>query len=196
MGSRDKKVYQPVTEYKVDEFRPAICRERKFPGSQTQDGEIENHGIYEGNSKDLVVSIRDDTSPMNPSSLEENPWRGRYVHVQCSSGQRQSGHSPCNRNDQWTRITRIRKVTTYLFCDHTAMLGSVRDYVRRSQSTDLRSYGKIDTREPDCGVSKHLVKRIQALAIDFRPDVEGNGTTRSVMIRCTRIEEKSISHSY
>jgi hypothetical protein len=52
----------------------------------------------------------------------------------------------------------------------------------RSQSINLRSDRQIDTREPNSGISKYLVKRIQALAIDFCPDVEGNGTTRNVMI--------------
>lgn len=68
-GLRDEKVDQPVTEYKVNKFGPATSRERKFPASEAQDNEVEDHGINEANSKDLVVGVCDDTSALNPSSL-------------------------------------------------------------------------------------------------------------------------------
>lgn len=90
-----------------------------------------------------------------------------------------SNYTPCSSNDQWPRITRIRKDTTYLFCDHTAILRSVRNGIQGSQTTDLRSDREVDTRQADGGIAKYLVERIQALAIDFCPDVEGNGTTWS-----------------
>lgn len=71
-GLRDGKVDQSVAEYKTDEFGPATSRESKFPASQTQNSEIENHGIYKANGKDLVVSVGDNTSALNPGSLEKN----------------------------------------------------------------------------------------------------------------------------
>lgn len=72
MGLRDHKVDQSITEYESDELRPATSRESKFPASQAQNGEVENHGIYKTNGKDLVVSVRDDTSALDPGSLEKN----------------------------------------------------------------------------------------------------------------------------
>jgi hypothetical protein len=72
-GLRDKEVDQPITEYKIDEFGSTICRERKFPASQAQNGEIENHGIDKANGKDLGICVSDDTGAFNPSSLEKNP---------------------------------------------------------------------------------------------------------------------------
>lgn len=85
-------------------------------------------------------------------------------------------------------MTKIRKATTYLFCDHTAMLRLVRKDIQRTQCIDLRSDREIDAREPNGCIAKYLVKRVKALTIDFCPDVEGDGTTMNVMISSTQME--------
>lgn len=71
-GLRNDKVYQSITEYKPDELGAASGRKSELPAGQAQNGEIESHGVYKASGEDLVISVRDDTSALDPGSLEKN----------------------------------------------------------------------------------------------------------------------------